>query len=85
MNLEVLVDSVEEIGQELQDHPPVTCPSLFLKGSRSDYVLPKDEIRIMEQFENAKIQEVANAGHWLHAENPNDFFDAVASFLAKNE
>ncbi len=85
MNLEVLVDSVEEIGQELQDHTPVTCPSLFLKGSSSDYVLPKDEIRIMEQFENAKIQEVANAGHWLHAENPNDFFNAVASFLAKNE
>ncbi len=83
MNLEVLTEQVEAIGQELKDFPKVSTPSLFLKGSKSDYVLPKDEERILNQFENVEIKEIAHAGHWLHAENPDDFFDAVASFLVK--
>ena len=28
-----------------------------------------------------RIETISNAGHWLHAENPKDFFAAVINFV----
>ena len=38
-------------------------------------------ISLKKQFPQAKIQSIANAGHWLHAENPKDFIEAILEFL----
>jgi len=56
-------------------------PTLFLKGENSDYLLPTDETLILAHFPNAKIVNIPRAGHWLHAENPEDFYSACLSFL----
>ncbi len=85
MNLKVLSDNIERIGEALPANSPVNCPSLFLRGSKSNYIGSDDELWIHKQFKNTAIQEIKNAGHWLHAENPNDFFDAVSLFLLKNK
>jgi pimeloyl-ACP methyl ester carboxylesterase len=29
----------------------------------------------------SELQEISGAGHWLHAENPQDFSQIVLSFL----
>ena len=55
--------------------------TLFLRGDRSEYIGFDDESIIKSHFPKAKINTIANAGHWLHAENPKDFFDAVMVFL----
>jgi pimeloyl-ACP methyl ester carboxylesterase len=36
---------------------------------------------ITRHFPNANVLTIANAGHWLHAENPKDFYSAVLDFL----
>jgi pimeloyl-ACP methyl ester carboxylesterase len=56
-------------------------PTLFLGGANSNYILAEDEIMIKERFPNAEIKKIANAGHWLHAENPKDFVTEVMNFL----
>ncbi|WP_333662844.1 alpha/beta fold hydrolase [Chishuiella changwenlii] len=56
-------------------------PTLFLGGANSNYILAEDEIMIKERFPNAEIKKIANAGHWLHAENPKDFVTEVVNFL----
>jgi esterase len=28
-----------------------------------------------------KIQTVSNSGHWLHAENPTDFYNLIMEFV----
>lgn len=56
-------------------------PTLFLGGANSDYILPEDEVIIHQRFPLALIKEIKNAGHWLHAENPVDFSEAVLEFL----
>jgi len=38
---------------------------------------------IVAHFPKSSVITVKNAGHWLHAENPNDFYDHVVSFLAE--
>lgn len=56
-------------------------PTLLLGGEKSDYILPEDEMIIKQRFPQAKIEQIKNAGHWLHAENPTDFSKAILDFL----
>lgn len=55
--------------------------TLFLYGERSDYVLPKYYDDIEHYFPNYRLEGIPNAGHWLHAEQPQTFFDACIRFL----
>lgn len=54
---------------------------LFVRGERSDYVLPEYEPAIRELFPRAQIKTVPHAGHWLHAEKPDTFYSIVSKFL----
>ncbi|MFV0529984.1 MAG: alpha/beta fold hydrolase [Flavobacteriales bacterium] len=56
-------------------------PTLFLKGEKSFYIQPEDEEVIRTFFPQAKIVSISCAGHWLHAENPVDFYSKVMDFL----
>ena len=81
MNLEVLRNEVAEIGEPLPSQARFEKETLFLRGDRSEYIGLEDETIILNHFPKAKIVTIANAGHWLHAENPTDFFDAVMEFV----
>jgi len=56
-------------------------PALFLRGERSDYVTAAHEPAIRRLFPHADIASIAGAGHWVHAEKPDAFLDAVSRFL----
>ncbi len=81
INLDALIENIDEIGEELPTHVTFEGEALFLKGDRSEYVSEEDEKAITSQFENAMIVSIKNAGHWLHAENPEGFFEAVMNFV----
>jgi len=57
--------------------PITSYPVIFIRGMRSKYILPEDEILINEIYPDAKIIDIPNAGHWLHAEQPQKFMEAV--------
>jgi pimeloyl-ACP methyl ester carboxylesterase len=81
INLPVLKDNVAEVGEALPIHATFEKDTLFLRGDRSEYIGEQDEIIIHRHFPNSKIIAISNAGHWLHAENPEDFYAAVIKFL----
>ena len=56
-------------------------PTLFLTGSESAYVRPEYRDQIMAQFPKARFAKLPGAGHWLHAEKPREFEEAVRVFL----
>jgi pimeloyl-ACP methyl ester carboxylesterase len=56
-------------------------PTLFLGGARSDYILPEHRPLIRALFPRARIATLKDAGHWLHADNPEGFLAVVESFL----
>lgn len=57
-------------------------PTLFLGGARSDYILPEHRPVIRGLFPNARMAVLRDAGHWLHADNPEGFIGVVEAFLA---
>lgn len=80
-NLKVLSAQIENIGEKLTGHAYFTNPTLFVRGENSDYITEDDIDLIEEAFPMAQYATIENAGHWLHAENPNQFFDEVITFL----
>ncbi|MSR88075.1 MAG: alpha/beta fold hydrolase [Candidatus Margulisbacteria bacterium] len=59
--------------------------TLFLRGETSDYILDSDKPDIYRYFPHAFFIEIKRAGHWLHAENPQDFFKAVDEFTRSGD
>ena len=53
---------------------------LVLAGTRSDYIGPDDHARFRALFPAVRFAAI-EAGHWLHAENPAGFLDALEAFL----
>ncbi|MCF6181415.1 alpha/beta fold hydrolase [Lutibacter sp.] len=80
-NLSSLTENYPEVGEALPSFTEFTGETLFLKGEKSDYITENDEPLIKAHFENAQIITVKNAGHWLHAENPTQFYNEVVRFL----
>ncbi len=56
-------------------------PVLFLRGSESDYVLDEYWDGIKRCFPAAVLRTVAGAGHWLHAEKPQQVVAELQRFL----
>lgn len=81
MNLEVLKEQVSEVGEALPVHATFDKETLFLRGDKSEYIGETDETIINRHFPNSKIVTITNAGHWLHAENPKEFYDVVMEFI----
>ncbi len=42
----------------------------------------KANAAIHRLFRNAEIADIPDAGHWVHAERPEDFLALLAAFLA---
>ena len=80
-NLPVFIDKIDVVGTALPNENTFSKPTLFLRGDKSNYIQDVDFESIYRHFSNSKIETIKNAGHWLHAENPKDFYDAVMRFL----
>lgn len=57
-------------------------PALFLAGGQSDYCPSEGVDAIRQYFPQAEIRFLEGAGHWLHAEKPQETGDALAAFLS---
>ncbi|WP_297090741.1 alpha/beta fold hydrolase [uncultured Draconibacterium sp.] len=83
LNAEVLYDYLEEIVSGvnihwLDDRIPITAyPVIFIRGLLSKYILDNDKELIKEIYPEARIVDIPEAGHWLHAEQPKKFAEAV--------
>lgn len=83
MNLPVIEAQIEEVGKETVADTPFLKPTLFIKGEKSGYIKPeKDTALIQTLFPAARIEIIKSAGHWVHAEAPEQFYRLVVDFLA---
>lgn len=79
VNFPVLEASMPEILKALPEFESFT-PTLFIRGLLSNYILDEDIHSIETQYPDMQLVSVANAGHWVHAEAPDAFLDAVLAF-----
>ena len=80
MNLEVIIDNIHEILTEIKVQGNKT-ETLFLRGELSNYILEEDIAQLKKSMPNSSIKTIKNVGHWLHAENPTEFYELATSFI----
>jgi esterase len=56
-------------------------PALFIRGGCSNYIEDDDAPLIRQMFPQAKIATLPDAGHWVHVDAPEAFFQTVVNFL----
>lgn len=78
-NLEVISKEYDNIRVEVPAFVSQT-PALIVRGEKSDYVQEADVQDYKKRFTNLDLEIIAGAGHWVHAEKPKEFFEAVIRF-----
>ena len=58
-----------------------TWPTLVIYGGQSNYVKQPDLERYEETCMLLETHCIADAGHWLHASHPEEFFAVTRAFL----
>ena len=79
-NIEVLLEKVNNIQEA--DFVKGICkmPTHFIRGGNSNYITTQDELIINKHFSDFSIATIDEAGHWLHAEQPERFYDEAMGF-----
>ncbi|MFM7400790.1 MAG: alpha/beta fold hydrolase [Bacteroidota bacterium] len=83
MNLPVLWRHFSDILDAVTGEP-FDKPALFVRGDRSDYIKEADTSLIKTLFPQAEITTIENAGHWVHADKPNELIAVLSEFLDRN-
>jgi len=60
----------------------ISCPTLLIRGTESWAGNPEKDGRLAH-FQNARVEHVAQAGHWVHHDQLSQFLDIVRRFLAE--
>jgi pimeloyl-ACP methyl ester carboxylesterase len=81
LNLKVINDHIEGIGTATIPDQEVKIPAMFVRGINSHYVSDEDILEIRNYFSASVIESIGNAGHWVHAEQPEAFIRTVMDFL----
>lgn len=86
LNLEVLAASLRSILDGFSEEAvkkglKVTgFPVLFVRGEQSDYINKEDMEMAQNLFPEARFESIPQAGHWVHAEQPELFLAALNRF-----
>jgi pimeloyl-ACP methyl ester carboxylesterase len=81
INLKVITKNIDVVGHELWVKNASETETLFIKGADSHYIQPEDERYIAEIFPNFEVVEIPGAGHWVQADQPELFLQALQSYL----
>jgi pimeloyl-ACP methyl ester carboxylesterase len=82
VNFVVLEKAMPEILSALP-YKEVLIPSLFIRGELSNYILDTDIKEIESFFLDMSIKTIKKAGHWVHADAPEEFTNTVLEFCLR--
>jgi len=81
INLPGLKQNYQQLMAPVCDTSTLDLPSLFIYGELSEYVSTEDRALIKQHFTQAEFVAIDKAGHWVHAEKPQQFKQVVEEFL----
>jgi pimeloyl-ACP methyl ester carboxylesterase len=81
LNLGAISEHLENVGVATIPENKIEVPTLFVRGVNSDYVTDEDIMEIRKYYTQSTVETIGNAGHWIHAEQPEAFAKTVLDFL----
>ena len=83
MNLPGILNAYPRLMDGLSTNNSFDGETLFVRGANSDYIRQEETRLIYELFPQAKIETIENAGHWVHADQPDKLLSITLDFLDK--
>ncbi len=80
-NINALEKNIDSIGTAIIYDSICNTPTLFVRGEKSNYINADDKKNIAQNYSNAKVVTIAEAGHWVHADKPKELLNVVVEFL----
>ena len=74
-------ERVERARQIIEEIHKISCPTLILRGARSDVFSDDNARKFAEALPNARWLRVENAGHTIQGDNPAGLLQAIRPFL----
>jgi esterase len=81
-NMPGIIAAYDALMQDIAAMHPYLGPTLFVKGEFSNYVSEDDMPVIRQLFPAASLVEITGAGHWIHADKPEEFVAEIHRFLS---
>ncbi len=81
VNLSAIQAHLDRLAEQTMDAAVFEKPALFIRGGKSDYVLDEDLRHIRKIFPHAEFITIPNAGHWIHADAPEQLIAGIREFL----
>jgi esterase len=78
-DLKTITREYANIGVEVPEGSS-NVKALFMRGEKSSYIEEKDIPGIEKRFPNYTLTTIKGAGHWIHAEKPDEFYKEVMKF-----
>ncbi|HTX87360.1 MAG TPA: alpha/beta fold hydrolase [Bacteroidales bacterium] len=81
LNLAGISENIFRVFQAVEREGIFPGPALLVRGGRSDYVTEEDLLPLKIKFPRLAVQTLENASHWVHADEPEKFYELVRDFL----
>lgn len=81
INVKLLSEQIANVGQEVWPEEHCIIPTLFIRGENSNYILEEDIDEIRSQYIYSNVVTIPNAGHWVHAEQPDLLEKEIREFF----
>jgi esterase len=82
MNISILDHEMKNILSALPE-VEIFLPTLFIRGSLSNYILDQDLDQLETLFPDMSIATIEESGHWVHAEAPIKFINLVLEYCLR--
>ncbi|GIV26558.1 MAG: alpha/beta hydrolase [Bacteroidia bacterium] len=81
-NLKSIQKHYDEILKAIPDYVSST-KTIFIRGEKSAYITDDDWNKIQKIYSNVQLITIPDAGHWVHAEQPQKFLDEIFKKMQK--
>ncbi len=81
MDLDSLSKNYSKLTANIEAKGKFEKDTLFINGEKSNYILDSDKPGILDLFPKVQFVTIPGVGHWVHAEAPDLFYEAVMKFL----
>jgi esterase len=80
-NVEVILKNYRLLMDTMPKHQIFNGKTVFIKGENSDYIEVDELEDFRKYFPEAQMMIVPNAGHWVHADQPQVFLQLLFKIL----